>query len=280
MARDGTGVRPPSAKRGRGLQSSLLTTPSCHPLHGSIAIAHLAAFRIAVDEAGTSRQDICHSFEATVRMRRKALGHDHGGEERAQEVERPERVAMVHEKNEWICVLKLDRAYPSTKGILEQVARLAQGRREAQHTERQALPCGPDWQAGMPDNLLWRPWCESDGGEREQHSEHRHQPRGPPRKLGSPHTTRAQTTGTTRRTQFFTPPHGTTRRKQIKQDRQQSGHPPKLRTRSGRNAHAASSERSVWLSALSVEPPKMTTPSAIQSHPRHDTVTDTDHGNV
>jgi hypothetical protein len=59
---------------------------SGHPLDGTVAIAHLAALRIAVRQAGTPGKHVGHSLKPAVRVGWEAFGHDHGGEDGAQEV--------------------------------------------------------------------------------------------------------------------------------------------------------------------------------------------------
>eukprot|EP00966_Prymnesium_polylepis_P197503 4576792-Prymnesium_polylepis.1 len=70
--------------------------------------AHLAAERVAVHEAAAAGQHVRDGLEAAVRVGWEALGQDDRREERPEEVERPERVAVVHEQHKRVALDRIE----------------------------------------------------------------------------------------------------------------------------------------------------------------------------
>ena len=139
-----------------------------------------------------------------MRVCGKAFGHDDGTEERPQEVERPEGVAVVHEEDERVTIRRVERhrTDPTAKLVLEKVSDAAQPRHLAGDAQHKALPGGPDrqsWVAHHPRRRAGRQRWSRHQGQSVDSSEHqerheepssRHQRRRVPRRgenAGNPH---------------------------------------------------------------------------------------------
>ena len=114
----------------------------------------------------------------------KAFGHDYGAEERPQEVERPEGVAVVYEEDERVTVRRVERhrTDATAKLVFEKVGDAAQSRHLAGDAQHKALPGRPDrqsWVAHHPRRRAGRQrWSRHKGQSLDSsvHEKHHEQP--------------------------------------------------------------------------------------------------------
>ena len=125
-----------------------------------------------------------HVYSAAVRVGGKAFGHDDGAEERPQEVERPEGVAVVYEEDERVTVRRVERhrTDATAKLVFEKVGDAAQSRHLAGDAQHKALPGRPDrqsWVAHHPRRRAGRQrWSRHKGQSLDSsvHEKHHEQP--------------------------------------------------------------------------------------------------------